>query len=73
MAVARVLETNGGTVSEAAKTSNLNRTRVSQARTVLQYAPDLADNVLAGAASLDEAYGMAQARSRPAGRSNFLR
>ena len=29
---------------------------LSHARTVLQYAPDLADNILAGSSSLDEAY-----------------
>ncbi len=34
--------------------------RVNEARTVLQHAPDLADNVLAGSTSLDEAYKTAR-------------
>ena len=37
--------------------------RLSRARTVLQYAPDLADNVLTGATSLDAAYQVARKRN----------
>ena len=36
---------------------------LSHARTVLQYAPDLADNILAGSSSLDEAYETAHVRN----------
>ena len=36
--------------------------RVSSARTILRYAPDLASNVLSGAASLDDAYKVARDR-----------
>lgn len=62
MAVAKVLETNTISVSAAARESNLNRTRVAQANTVLRYAPDHADSVLSGAVSLDEAYRTARDR-----------
>ncbi len=48
MAVAKILETNKGTQSEAANASGLSQPRIAQARTVLRYAPDLADDVLTG-------------------------
>ena len=35
---------------------NVSPQRVSYARSILRYAPDLADNVLRGSASLDDAY-----------------
>ncbi len=37
-------------------TINIDKGYISQARTVLIHAPSLADNVLAGAASLNDAY-----------------
>ena len=40
--------------------------RLSTARTVLQYAPDLATNVLTGSSSLDDAYTSARKRKKDA-------
>lgn len=44
----------------------LNKQRVSEARAVLQWAPELSDAVLAGAESLDRAYGVAADRKAKA-------
>lgn len=66
MAVARLLETNTQTVSDAAKDAGLNRTRIAQARTVLQFAPDLADGVMDGSVTLDTAYKTATDRKKRA-------
>ena len=60
MAVARV--TRNLSVRDSADKGGVNRERVRQARLVEQYAPDLADSVLSGAASLDAAYQTAQQR-----------
>lgn len=62
MAVAKILETNNLTQGAAAKESGVSQTRIAQSRTVLEFAPDLADNVLAGAASLDDAYKIAMSQ-----------
>ena len=48
-----------GSVSEQ---QNIPKARLSEARTTLKFAPDLADNVLTGAASLDEAYRVVRER-----------
>jgi len=42
--------------TKAAETAGFSYRRLAEARTVLQYAPDLADNVLTGSTSLDDAY-----------------
>ena len=41
-------------------TEFISAERVSHARTILRYAPDLADNVLAGVMPLDTAYAEAR-------------
>jgi len=46
--------------------SEVSKQRVSHARTVLEYAPDLVDAVVSGARSLDEAYKIAQQRKQAA-------
>jgi ParB-like chromosome segregation protein Spo0J len=62
MAVAKLLETNNATQEQAAQWSGLKRPRIAYAQVVLQYAPEKADSVLAGALGLDEAYNEARAR-----------
>ncbi len=52
MAVARLLETNTQTVSDAAKEAGLNRTRIAQARTVLRVTPAAVDGVIEGTLAL---------------------
>ena len=47
---------------EAAVAAGTSPARLAQASTVLQYAPDLADAVLAGATPLDTAYAEARRR-----------
>ena len=54
------LKRGGSSVSEQ---QGLSKARLSEARTVLQYAPDLADNVLSGSSSLDDAYKTARKTS----------
>ncbi len=51
MAVAKILETNNLTQTDAAKAAQLSQARIAQANTVLEYAPDLAGNVLTGSSS----------------------
>ncbi len=51
-----------------AETAGFSQRRLQQARTVLQFAPDLADGVLTGSTALDEAYKTARKRVR--GNSN---
>ncbi len=46
--------------SNLAETAGFSQRRLQQARTVLQFAPDLADGVLTGSTSLDEAYKTAR-------------
>lgn len=64
MAVARVrlVSNQGATVRASAQAAGISHARVVQAASVMQYAPDLADSVLSGAASLDAAYQTAQQR-----------
>jgi len=51
MAVARLFVSNNLTQEAAADASGLNRTRIAYANTVLRYAPELADAVMAGVES----------------------
>lgn len=62
MAVARVLSATDNPQTDAARASGVGQPKVSMALTVLTFAPELADVVLAGG-SLDEAY--TTARKRP--------
>jgi ParB/RepB/Spo0J family partition protein len=62
MAVAKLLETNNSRQQDAADQAGVNRTRVAQANTVLKYAPELAEAVLAGTQPLDAAYEQAKQR-----------
>jgi ParB-like chromosome segregation protein Spo0J len=54
--VATLLETSKVPQQVASKQSGLSQQRISQARTVLHHAPDLADQVLNGSLPLDKAY-----------------
>jgi len=49
-----------GRKKTSTETVQVSKQRISYARTVLKYAPDQADAVLAGSVSLDEAYRRAQ-------------
>ena len=69
MAVAMIYpkpERGRGKKDPAKGTEQVSYSRVKVARTVLQYAPDLADNVLSGAESLDAAYKTAGDRKTAA-------
>lgn len=66
MAVAQVLVTNTLTQGRAAQAAGLKRERVVIASAVIKWAPDLAEPVLIGAVSLDEAYAEAQKRKKAA-------
>ena len=52
----------GGRGKTIPKPDGISKQRISVARTVLHYAPDLVDGVLAGATSLDDACKMARQR-----------
>ncbi len=59
MAVAKIYPKEMGRGAKGGKLARnlgVSTERVRQARKTLQYAPDLADNVLAGTGSLDHAY-----------------
>jgi len=60
MVVARICSVTEQSIRSAAKKSSLSSTRIANAITVIQFAPDQADAVLAGSVSLDEAYRHAQ-------------
>jgi ParB/RepB/Spo0J family partition protein len=62
MAVAKVRLLCKQSMREAAAHAGVSASRVTQATTVLQYAPDLADSILSGATSLSEAHQTAQQR-----------
>ena len=65
MAVAKIYpDSEQGKRKTSLKNSEVGVSRqyIGFARTVLEYAPDLADNVLSGSASLDEAYKAARER-----------
>ncbi len=71
MAVAKIYPEpeKGGRGKKSSKTEGfkVSAANISYARTVLQYAPDLAANVLTGSSSLDDAYKTARERKRGAG------
>ena len=56
----------GGRGQTVRKPDGLSKQRISEARVVLQWAPELADAVLAGAESLDRAYAVAIATASDA-------
>ncbi len=61
MAVAKIYpETEQGKQSTSVKITEVSSGYLSHARTVLQFAPDLADGVLTGSTSLDAAYKTAR-------------
>jgi ParB-like chromosome segregation protein Spo0J len=62
MVVARIRLVSNQTVREAANQSGLDHTRIVQANVVLHHAPDLADQVITGSLSLDNAYEEARVR-----------
>lgn len=68
MAVAKIYPEPGKggrgkrTSGNLAETAGFSQRRLQEARTILKYAPDLADNVLTGSMSLDEAYRIARER-----------
>ena len=66
MAAASALAETRGGQRAAARDAGVSPTRVAYAAVVLEHAPELAAPVLAGALSLDEAYGEARARKRVA-------
>ena len=53
-------------VRDIASQNSISWARVDQANQVLEYAPDLADSVIAGVLSLDSAYRTAQQRKAEA-------
>ncbi len=68
MTVAKIYpETEQGKQSTSVKITEVSSGYLSHARTVLQHAPDLADNVLAGTTSLDAAYKTARERKTAQG------
>jgi ParB/RepB/Spo0J family partition protein len=66
MLAAQAADVTGQTQREVAAAQKLSTGRVGQAATVLDHAPDLANAVVAGARSLDDAYKEAQDRKRAA-------
>jgi RNase H-fold protein (predicted Holliday junction resolvase) len=63
--VARAVRLAGISQRDGAQRFNLNQARIGQANTVLDYAPDLADQVVAGL-PLHEAYRTARERKQAA-------
>lgn len=63
MAVAKIYPDpeRGGRGNKGYCDNTVSKQRLSHARTVLRFAADLADAVMAGTKSLDEAYAAAQA------------
>lgn len=66
LAVARARLVSNQSTRAGAKAAGTSQARVVQAAVVLEWAPEYAEPVLAGARSLDEAYGEAQHRKRTA-------
>lgn len=66
MVAARAASVSKATKASAAKGAGVSAARVAQAATVLEFAPDLVDTVLAGALSLDKAYETARERKEKA-------
>ena len=57
-------ESERGDKGKAAQSSGVSAGRIGQASTVLNFAPELADSVVSGATSLDEAYKQARERKQ---------
>ena len=66
MIAAKALLVSSKTQAQAASEVGVAQQRISQARTVLEHAPDLADAVITGAKPLDEAYRIARERKTAA-------
>ncbi len=67
MAIAMITPAQkGGRGKTVAVPQGFSKERISNARTVLEYAPDLAANVLSGSETLDAAYKPAHGPARPA-------
>ena len=66
MAVARICPVSGQSLRKLAKNTGTTKSRVGQAAIVLEFAPDLADSIMSGARSLDDAYKTAQQRKHEA-------
>jgi ParB-like chromosome segregation protein Spo0J len=64
--IARAMRAMGLSQREAAERFKLNQARIGQANTILDYAPDLAEAVAAGATALDAAYRTARDRKTAA-------
>lgn len=62
VAKAKKFAANYSTLDEAAESAGVSHSRVAYSAMVLRYAPDLADTVLSGATSLDDAYTEARRR-----------
>jgi hypothetical protein len=69
-AQAGVLSQN--TMRSVEQTTGLDKSRLAYASTVLTYAPDLTDSVVAGKRSLDDAYKVAKANKAAAQKSEAL-
>lgn len=61
MIAAKALLVSSSSQTRAASSVGVSQQRISQARTVLQYAPELVDGVIAGARKLDAAYPQTRA------------
>ena len=70
MAVAMIFPGGSGKGANP-KNLGLSGELIRQARTVLRHSPDLADNILAGSAKLDEAYKTAR-DGKDAGRQSLV-
>jgi hypothetical protein len=67
MAVAKIYpepQKGGRGKRNSSVTKEFSGARISMARSVLEFAPDLADSIMSGARSLDDAYKTAQQRKR---------
>jgi hypothetical protein len=73
MAAARMRLASNQTVRQAAKFTEVSHARVVQASTVLQFAPELADEVMSGATPLDTAYAEATRRKHHQGGEVWFR
>ena len=77
MAVAKLCPETGQTVREAAEAAGVTKTRVGQARIVLQHAPSLVDLVIREEMGLDAAGGAnrinGRTRASPAPHPNYPR
>jgi len=60
MVAAKAVRISGDRVAKSAETADTSKRRVEQALTVLDHAPDLAEAVLTGTRSLDDAYAEAR-------------